>query len=233
MLNSINNDGPLFSFMTNVDSDRNYVVKWTFATERKPVLIPIEHIPDSRNIFLRQYANINANYSVAVYSHNVRKTTTYIEILLTLWSELRSWMNYIFFQWMAQRNDWIQNLLVRSLSLLPQLDSWQLSSITTYQGLSNVWNWLTQTLRPRGKSGVTPNLRLSPSTISVLIKYVRCWYYFSSYYSLQKSKLWYPSKDNTSIPMFVLHAKSTKLDGTAPYLQYGKAAASPRKSVRV
>ena len=58
--------------MTNVHSDRNYVVKWTFATERKkPVLIPIEHIPDSRNIFLRQYAHINANYAVAVYSYNV------------------------------------------------------------------------------------------------------------------------------------------------------------------
>ena len=71
MLNSIDNDGPLFSFMTNVDSDRNYVVKWTFATERKPDLIRFEHIPDSRNIFLRQYANINADYAVAVYSHNV------------------------------------------------------------------------------------------------------------------------------------------------------------------
>ena len=71
MLNSIGNDGPSFSFMTNVHSDRNYVVKWTFATERKPDLIRIDHIPDSRNIFLRQYAHINANYAVAVYSHNV------------------------------------------------------------------------------------------------------------------------------------------------------------------
>ena len=71
MFNSIDNDGPSFSFMTNVHSDRNYVVKWTFETERKPVLIPIEHKPDSRNIFLRQYAPINANYAVAVYSHNV------------------------------------------------------------------------------------------------------------------------------------------------------------------
>ena len=71
MLNSIDNDGPSFSFMTDVHSDRNYVVKWTFATEGTPVFIPIGHIPDSRNIFLRQYAHINANYAVAVYSHNV------------------------------------------------------------------------------------------------------------------------------------------------------------------
>ena len=48
---------------------------------------------------------------------------------------------------------------------------------------------------------------------------------------IAKSKLWYPSKDNTSIPMFVLRAKSTKLDGTAPYLQYGEASVSPMKSV--
>lgn len=40
------------------------------------------------------------------------------------------------------------------------------------------------------------------------------------------SKLWYPSKDGTNIPMFVLREKSTKLDGTAPYLQYGKATIS-------
>ena len=179
MLNSINNDGPLFSFMTNVDSDRNYVVKWTYATKGKPVLIPIEYIPDSRNIFLRKYAIINANYAVAVYSHKVRNTTTCSQNLLTLWSEIRSRMNYISFQWMAQRNDWIQIFVVGSLSLLPQLDSSQLSSITTYQGLSSDWNWLIQALRPRGKSGVTPNLRLSPSTISVLSKYVCCWRYFS------------------------------------------------------
>jgi hypothetical protein len=40
------------------------------------------------------------------------------------------------------------------------------------------------------------------------------------------SKLWYPSKDGTNIPMFILYKKSTKLDGTAPYLQYGKATIS-------
>jgi hypothetical protein len=139
-------------------------------------------------------------------------------------------MNCISFQWMAQRNDWIRILLVRSLSFLPRLDSWQLSSITSHPGLSSDWTGLTQALRPRGKSGVTPNLRLSPWTISLLIKYVRCLHHFSPY-SSQKSKLWYPSKDNTSIPMFVLHAKSTKLDGTAPYLQYGKASVSLMKSV--
>ena len=62
MLNSIDNNIPSFSFMTNVHSDRNYIVKWTFATEKKPVFIPIEHIADSRNIISRQYAHINANF---------------------------------------------------------------------------------------------------------------------------------------------------------------------------
>jgi len=45
--------------------------------------------------------------------------------------------------------------------------------------------------------------------------------------SFVMEQLWYPSKEGTDIPMFVLYKKSTKLDGTAPYLQwYGKATIS-------
>jgi hypothetical protein len=73
VLNSIVNDGPLFHFMTNTHSHRNYVVKWTFQTGHS-TLVPVEHMPDSRDIFLRQYAPISANYAVAVYSHNVRRS---------------------------------------------------------------------------------------------------------------------------------------------------------------
>jgi hypothetical protein len=70
LLNSITNDGPLFYFMTNADSDRQYVVKWTFRTEDS-ALVAIKNIPDSRNLFLRQYIPIDDVHAVAVYSHNV------------------------------------------------------------------------------------------------------------------------------------------------------------------
>ena len=160
--------------MTNVHSDRNYVVKWTFATERKPVLIPIDHMPDSRDIFLQQYAHINASHAVAVYQHNVWIIHYFllVEILLTLCLEIRPRMNCFSFRWMAQRNDWIQILLVQSLSLLPRPDSSQLSSITTLPGLSSDWTGLIQALRLRGKSGVIQNSRPSPLMISLLLKYV-------------------------------------------------------------
>jgi hypothetical protein len=70
LLSSIVNDGPLFYFITNAHSDRKYVVKWTFRTE-DPVLVAIKHRPDSGSLFLRQYIPLNADYAVAVYSHNV------------------------------------------------------------------------------------------------------------------------------------------------------------------
>ncbi|KAF8169488.1 prolyl oligopeptidase [Pholiota molesta] len=37
----------------------------------------------------------------------------------------------------------------------------------------------------------------------------------------EASQVWYKSKDGTRIPMFIVRHKSTKLDGTAPALQYG------------
>ena len=71
MLSSIANDGPSFLFMTDVHSDRNYVVKWTFQLQQSPVLVPVKHIPASEDLFLQQYVHLNADYAVAVYLHNV------------------------------------------------------------------------------------------------------------------------------------------------------------------
>ena len=34
-------------------------------------------------------------------------------------------------------------------------------------------------------------------------------------------QVWYKSKDRTQVPMFIVRHKSTKLDGTAPAIQYG------------
>ena len=34
-------------------------------------------------------------------------------------------------------------------------------------------------------------------------------------------QVWYSSKDGTKVPMFIVRHKSTKLDGTAPAIQYG------------
>jgi prolyl oligopeptidase len=35
-------------------------------------------------------------------------------------------------------------------------------------------------------------------------------------------QVWYPSKDGTQVPMFIVRHKSTPFDGTAPCLQYGE-----------
>jgi len=45
--------------------------------------------------------------------------------------------------------------------------------------------------------------------------------------NLTVSQVWYPSVDGTKIPMYILHDKSTKLDGTAPLLQHGYGYHSP------
>jgi hypothetical protein len=39
-------------------------------------------------------------------------------------------------------------------------------------------------------------------------------------------QVWYPSKDGTKIPMFVVRHKDTPLDGTAPAIQYGESVDS-------
>jgi hypothetical protein len=53
------------------------------------------------------------------------------------------------------------------------------------------------------------------------------------FFDAKTSKLWYNSRDGTSVPMFVLYDKSTQLDGTAPYLQYGKAPTPVIKTISV
>ena len=37
-------------------------------------------------------------------------------------------------------------------------------------------------------------------------------------------KVWYTSKDGTRVPMFIVRHKNTKVDGTAPVIQYGMLA---------
>lgn len=37
-------------------------------------------------------------------------------------------------------------------------------------------------------------------------------------------QVWYKSKDGTKVPMFIVKHKSTKTDGTAPAIQYGKTS---------
>ncbi|KAF8631993.1 hypothetical protein AX17_004938 [Amanita inopinata Kibby_2008] len=37
----------------------------------------------------------------------------------------------------------------------------------------------------------------------------------------EAQQVWYPSKDGTKVPMFVVRHKATKFDGTAPAIQYG------------
>jgi prolyl oligopeptidase len=37
-------------------------------------------------------------------------------------------------------------------------------------------------------------------------------------------QVWYDSKDGTKVPMFIVRHKSTKFDGTAPAIQYGKSS---------
>lgn len=39
-------------------------------------------------------------------------------------------------------------------------------------------------------------------------------------------QVWYESKDSTKVPMFIVRHKSTKTDGTAPAIQYGKTSLS-------
>ena len=40
-------------------------------------------------------------------------------------------------------------------------------------------------------------------------------------YWLTRGQVWYQSKDNTKIPMFIVRDKTVKQDGTAPVIQYG------------
>jgi prolyl oligopeptidase len=37
----------------------------------------------------------------------------------------------------------------------------------------------------------------------------------------ESQQMWCESEDSTKVPMFIVRHKSTKLDGTAPVLQYG------------
>ena len=136
-------------------------------------------------------------------------------------------MNYTSCQEMVLQKDWILILLVPSLSIPPRLDSSQLSSVITRLVLWNGWTGLTRALSLHGNSGVTQRMRLFLCPVLLWSRYVcQNFEVLTCSILIATSKLWYPSKDGTNIPMFVLREKSTKLDGTAPYLQYGKATIS-------
>jgi len=38
----------------------------------------------------------------------------------------------------------------------------------------------------------------------------------------ESQQIWYESKDGTKVPMFIVRHKSTKFDGSAPAIQFGK-----------
>ena len=47
----------------------------------------------------------------------------------------------------------------------------------------------------------------------------------------QTEQVWYTSKDGTRVPMFIVKHKDTKLDGTAPAIQYGMPYEGPMNTL--
>lgn len=62
----------VFYILTDDNSDRNYVIKVAVTDPKDLEFTRVHLVIDSRDIFLRQYAILNSEYAVAVYSHNVR-----------------------------------------------------------------------------------------------------------------------------------------------------------------
>ncbi|TFK56208.1 hypothetical protein OE88DRAFT_1641899 [Heliocybe sulcata] len=46
-------------------------------------------------------------------------------------------------------------------------------------------------------------------------------------------QVWYTSKDGTKVPMFIVRLKTTKLDGTAPAIQYGNISVVPGVTILI
>jgi hypothetical protein len=67
----VTNNGPDFTFLSSVGSDRLHLVSWRFNPHKTPPFERIVLPTDAPDRYLLQYLPINKDYSVAVYLKDV------------------------------------------------------------------------------------------------------------------------------------------------------------------
>lgn len=65
------NDGPTFTFLSSIGSDRPQLASWKFDPHNTEHFKRIDLPMDAADRYLLQYLPINNDYSVAVYLKNV------------------------------------------------------------------------------------------------------------------------------------------------------------------